>query len=157
MDYHLHPLVTKTSSYLKDTTDFLKKQSDLGHLPPDCILVTLDVSSLYTNIPHDEGLEACRLTLDTRSTPQQPPTANLSKLMEQILTLNNFTFNGEHYLQTNGTAMGTRMAPSLLICSWQIWRRNYSLGQQKDPSDGGATLVTFLPSGTKAMKSSSVS
>ncbi len=28
------------------------------------------------------------------------------------MTLNNFSFNGEQYLQTNGTAMGTRMAPS---------------------------------------------
>ena len=51
----------------------------------------------------------------TPYTPQQPLIAYLSKLMEQILTLNNFTFNGEHYLQTNGTAMGTRMAPSYAI------------------------------------------
>ena len=29
-----------------------------------------------------------------------------------ILTMNNFCFNGKHYLQTHGTAMGTRMAPS---------------------------------------------
>jgi hypothetical protein len=26
--------------------------------------------------------------------------------------MDNFTFNGAHYLQTNGTAMGTDMAPS---------------------------------------------
>jgi hypothetical protein len=25
---------------------------------------------------------------------------------------NNFIFNGDHYLQINGTAMGTKMAPS---------------------------------------------
>ena len=29
-----------------------------------------------------------------------------------ILTMNNFSFNDKHYLQTHGTAMGTRMAPS---------------------------------------------
>ena len=29
-----------------------------------------------------------------------------------ILTMNNFSFNNEHYLQVHGTAMGTRMAPS---------------------------------------------
>lgn len=29
-----------------------------------------------------------------------------------VLKKNNFTFQGEHYLQTNGTAMGTKMAPS---------------------------------------------
>jgi hypothetical protein len=29
-----------------------------------------------------------------------------------VLEKNNFTFNGDHYLQINGTAMGTKMAPS---------------------------------------------
>ena len=29
-----------------------------------------------------------------------------------ILTMNNFTFNDQHFLQIHGTAMGTRMAPS---------------------------------------------
>ena len=38
---------------------------------------------------------------------------------QKILTLNfqlvlklNFAFNGEHYIQTRGVAMGTRMGPS---------------------------------------------
>ena len=112
IDYHLSPLVTKTSSYLRHTTDFLQKQAKLGPLPMDCILVTLDVSSLYTNIPHKEGLEICRKALDTRQPGAAPPTAYLIKMMEQILTLNNFLFNGEQYLQIQGTTMGTRMAPS---------------------------------------------
>jgi peptide-methionine (R)-S-oxide reductase len=29
-----------------------------------------------------------------------------------VLKKNNFTFNGDHYLQINGTAMGTKMTPS---------------------------------------------
>ncbi len=33
-------------------------------------------------------------------------------MIEMILKMNNFTFNGQHYPQTQGTAMGTRMAPS---------------------------------------------
>ena len=39
------------------------------------------------------------------------PTHHLMKLLELILQSNNFTFNKEHYLQINGTAMGTRVAP----------------------------------------------
>ena len=34
------------------------------------------------------------------------------RMIEQILTMNNFKFNGEYYLQIQGMAMGTRMAPS---------------------------------------------
>ena len=69
VDHHLQSLVCKTPSYLKDTTNFLNRLATLGTLPPGCILVILDVSSLYTNIPHDEGMEACRRALDTRQSP----------------------------------------------------------------------------------------
>ena len=39
------------------------------------ILVTLDVSSLYTNIPNNEGIEACRRALDHRSAKPIPTEA----------------------------------------------------------------------------------
>ena len=42
-------------SYIKDTTHFLREISDL-QVPERSYLVTLDVSSLYTNIPHDDGI-----------------------------------------------------------------------------------------------------
>ena len=98
-------------SYMRDTADFRRKLSMQGALPTDSILVTLDVSSLYTKIPHDEGITACKRALETRSS-LAPTTSYLVSLIQQMLTLNNFTFNGEHYLQTQGTAMGTRMPPS---------------------------------------------
>ena len=49
VDYRLKPLVHKTASFIKDTTHFLNKLDQLGQLPSNAILVTLDVSSLYTN------------------------------------------------------------------------------------------------------------
>ena len=33
-------------------------------------------------------------------------------LAELLLTLNNFAFDGEHYQQISGVAMGTKMDPS---------------------------------------------
>ena len=41
-----------------------------------------------------------------------PPTSDLCHLIYIILINNCFTFNGAHFLQVQGTAMGTRMAPS---------------------------------------------
>ena len=58
VDYHLQPLVHKLPSFVKDTNDFLKLLT-IGNLPTNSLLVTLDVSSLYTNIPHNEGINAC--------------------------------------------------------------------------------------------------
>ena len=34
VDYHLHPLVTRIPSYIKDTTDFLIKLKSIGKVPP---------------------------------------------------------------------------------------------------------------------------
>ena len=56
---HLQNFLDKIPSFLKDTTDFLCKLNDITHLvKPDSLLVTMDVNSLYTNIPHSDGLEA---------------------------------------------------------------------------------------------------
>ncbi|XP_071160966.1 uncharacterized protein [Mytilus edulis] len=83
----------------------------LNPLPPETILFSLDVTSLYTNIPHDDGIEACREVWNSRYT-LRPPTECLIQLLTLVLQCNNFTFNGEHFLQVNGTAMGTKMASS---------------------------------------------
>ena len=80
-------------------------------MPPESLLAMLDVSSLYANIPHDEGFNACEEFLSTR-TDQSPSTKDLCQLIQLILESNTFTFNGACYLQLQGTAMGTRMAPS---------------------------------------------
>ena len=59
VNYYLSPLV-RIPSCIKDTNDFLLKLQDIRNLPTGSLLVTLDVTSLYTNIPHEEGLDACR-------------------------------------------------------------------------------------------------
>ncbi|KAL9972658.1 hypothetical protein ACROYT_G019009 [Oculina patagonica] len=56
VSYHLNPLVQMLPSYIKNTTDLLNKLNDIDTLPSSTILVTLDVSSLYTNIPTNEAL-----------------------------------------------------------------------------------------------------
>ena len=45
-------------SYIKDTSDFLRKLNELGKLPENAILVTTDVVGLYASILHADGLEA---------------------------------------------------------------------------------------------------
>ena len=75
VDLHLQPHVQNLPYYLQDTTDFLRKQDALGPLPPDTLLVSMDVTSLYTNIPHQDGMQACEEVWETRTTRthQQKP------------------------------------------------------------------------------------
>ncbi|XP_063406271.1 uncharacterized protein LOC134690225 [Mytilus trossulus] len=111
VDFHLRCHVENLPSHIQDTTDYLRKMESMNPLPPETLLVTLDVTSLYTNIPHDDGIQSCREIWDSRNT-LEPPTECLVQLLTLVLKCNNFTFNGDNYLQINGTAMGTKMAPS---------------------------------------------
>ena len=83
----------------------------MGQLPPETLLVSMDVISLYTNIPHEDGIKACEEVWEARAV-KDPPTQILINLLTLVLKCNNFEFNGKHYLQIQGTAMGTKMAPS---------------------------------------------
>lgn len=111
VDEFLRPIAERLPSYIRDTTDFIQRMKFLGKLPVECYLVTLDVSSLYTNIDIDEGLTVVQEEL-IKTNRVKPSPQTLTCLLEKVLRLNNFTFNDEHFIQIKGTAMGTRVAPN---------------------------------------------
>ncbi|XP_044184248.1 uncharacterized protein LOC122964605 [Acropora millepora] len=117
VDHNVRPIVSEINSYIKDTNDFLHKLGRIGDLPEGAILCTIDVVGLYPHIPHNEGLEALKEALSTLegqldSEQQRSLNEDLLSFAELVLRSNNFEFNGNHYLQKRGTAIGTRMAPS---------------------------------------------
>uniref|UniRef100_A0A803J8T0 Reverse transcriptase domain-containing protein n=1 Tax=Xenopus tropicalis TaxID=8364 RepID=A0A803J8T0_XENTR len=111
IDYHLQPLVKSMPSYTQDSTHVILRLRELGEIPPDSILVTMDVKSLYTIIPHDMGIGATRRALLT-DTSSRTPTEFLLQLLELTLTRNFFRFENSFFLQIAGTAMGSALAPS---------------------------------------------
>ena len=71
----------------------------------------MDVTSLYTNIPQEEGIETVCKAYDKFYKKDTPiPTHILREMIRLVLQENSFQFNGSDYLQTHGTAMGTKMA-----------------------------------------------
>ena len=64
-------------SFVKDTTDFICKIKSVPKLKQNSLLVTLDVTSLYTNIPHEDGIEACKYFLN-----QDKSISRLSKVSQ---------------------------------------------------------------------------
>ena len=115
VDSLLQPIATKQESYLKDTTDFINFIENT-QTPNDVVLATLDVSSLYTNIPQSEGIDViCRYYEDHYEQKLPIPTNDLRELMRLILEENSFKFNERHFLQTHGVAMGTKMAVAFSV------------------------------------------
>ncbi|GFN76433.1 hypothetical protein PoB_000293900 [Plakobranchus ocellatus] len=73
----------------------------------------MDVSALYTNIPHGEGIGACKSALKKWRDPNSTPSSSfLCDLIKIILTCNRFQFADDMWLQIHGAAMGKCMAPS---------------------------------------------
>ena len=63
----------------------------------------MDVTSLYTNIPQEEGITTvCEAYEDFYEKKPPIPTRYLREMLSLILT--------KDYLETHGTAMGTKMA-----------------------------------------------
>jgi hypothetical protein len=111
VDAHIRKYMHTYPSYVRDTQDFIQKVKDLGPIPEGSIIATLDVTSLYTNIPNQDGINAVVKQLCADLDPEMNRRC-LVKLLEKVLARNYFTFNGQMYLQIGGTAMGTPIAPS---------------------------------------------
>ena len=112
LDSILQPLVETLPTYIKDSTHALNLIESLNNQNiPITSLFTVDVTSLYTNIPHADGLKALSFYLEKRHS-KEPPTESLIRLAELVLTLNTFSFNDTVFNQMSGVAMGTKMGPS---------------------------------------------
>lgn len=114
IDYWLQPIMKALPSFLRDTTQLINELNDLT-VEPDSFLVTIDdVKSLYTCIPHKESILACAEALNNSkaNNPDQPDTKTLINLLEVVLKNNTFEFDGKSYIQLQGTAMGTKLAPA---------------------------------------------
>ena len=71
------------------------------------------VTSLYTNIPQNEGINTvCKAYGNFYEDSPPIPTHYLREILRLIPKENYFRFNGKYYLHIHGTAMGTKMAVS---------------------------------------------
>ena len=110
VDKLLQPIAQIQDSYLKDTTHFIRF-IESTRVPRNAFLVSMDVTSLYTNIPQEEGITIVCNTYENFHANNPPIATNfLREMLSLILKEKSFQFNGKDYLQTHRTAMGTKMA-----------------------------------------------
>lgn len=131
IEYYLQPQVIKTQSYTKDSTTILRLLEETS-FAQDIILATIDVTALYTNIPHDEGIESALTHLYPEEEEMPFPKEFTESLLRIILQQNAFEFNSKMYSQIKGTAMGTKMAPAYANLFLDSLERNFL--QQQDPA-----------------------
>ena len=98
-------------SYIRDSKHFLQLLESLSPLPENTILVTADVTSLYTNIPLEEDLESVLHYMKLHSNalpPDAPSPHTIGILFQTILKNNKLSFTDKHFLQLVVTVMGTK-------------------------------------------------
>ena len=125
---HLDEHVESTDSYIRDTSDFLNKLQGVsqpvlvkeGHKP---LLFCMDVAKLYPSVPRNEGIAACREALEARSVVKIS-TKELLEVIELVLDNNNFQLGSDrHYVQTDGTAIGSRLGRNFACTYMGAWER----------------------------------
>ena len=63
VDHYVRPPAETLPSYIKDIVDFINKINGVKNISEEIFLVTLDIRSLYSNIPNHEGIEAANEAL----------------------------------------------------------------------------------------------
>ena len=93
LDTLLKPYLKHVNSYIRDSVDFLNKCP--REVDPDTEIVTFDVTSLYTSIPHECGLKALGYFLATFKEEMNPRFINqfILDVADFILKNNSLTFD----------------------------------------------------------------
>ena len=121
LDHFLQMMATTHPSYLKDRRDFIQFLHQLV-VPPEALIITCDVTSMYTNIDIPAALEVISRRIDSiRGTPGLPPTDDFIHMLRLSLECNDFKFNGSFYLQLKGTVMGKKYAlvfANIFMADW---------------------------------------
>ncbi len=99
----------KIQSYIKNSTHFIKTVNNVC-LRSDEMMVSFDVSSLFTNVPIDEAVSVIRDKLQNDESLDERTCLSpecITELLEICLRSTYFRYNRNCYEQVDGAAMGS--------------------------------------------------
>lgn len=108
----LAPVIKTFKFNLKNSHEFVEGIKNI-RLPENYRLVSLDVVSLFTNIPKDLVLEIIIKNWDEWSKLIKVPKELLLELVKYCFNSSYFTIDGKIYRQLDGSAMGNPASPAL--------------------------------------------
>ena len=104
----------KTSSFVKDSTDFIHKIKHLSINPEEETLVSFDVNALFTSISVPVALQVINSRISTYTNftnVYKIPTEKFIKLLEFTITNCIFCFIKKFYTQLQGSSHGFTCLP----------------------------------------------
>ena len=113
----LSPLVGKNGHAIQNSKHFAEVMKEKT-IEDDEILISYDVTALFTSVPTDKALAyiKARLESDSSLSERTPLTPEqITRLLEICLNCTYFTFGGIFYRQIHGAAMGSPVSP--IVCN----------------------------------------
>ena len=95
LDKVMTPIVKSLPSYIKDSNHALETFRNFNISGENKIIFTMDITSLHTVIPNNEGLQALKYFFNQRPI-KKLSSETLLRLAEMVLTLNCYSF-GDNY------------------------------------------------------------
>ena len=125
VDTLLQPISKIQKSYLKDTTDFINFIENTK-VKKRTFLVSMDVTSLYTNIPQNEGIEiVCKAYENFYKDNPPIPTHYLREMLRLILKENSSSSMENTTYKPTALQWVQRQQFLLPIFSWHILKRQF--------------------------------
>ena len=113
LDKIIRPFVEKSSSYIKDSQNFIQKNIDKKY-PRNARIFTFDVVSLYTNINHEKCLDTLSDFFKDKLDPEFGiDIIGFREILRLVLENNYFIYENCFYHQVKGIAMGSIAGPSI--------------------------------------------
>ena len=115
-------------SYIKDTTDIIPPKGQLPPLLEDSFLVSWIVGSLYSNILHNEGFEACQYFMRNGIRESPPRSENLIMARVYVRSITRRTMYQKSFILLAGTgvwkiisvARGFSSIKSIILIIWKV-------------------------------------
>ena len=107
-------------------------------LDPDETIISLDVKSLYTNVPLKEAIEIALHKLYSQESTPEIQRATMKRLLNMAVSKVYFKCNDSWYVQVDGLAMGA----SLAVILANLWLKEYEFAlRQQIPVGTGVQQI----------------
>lgn len=106
----LSNIVGKSEYHVKDSWSFVREIKGT-FVPPDHVLISLDVTSLYTNIPINLALAVIGKNWNIIKNHTTIKKKCFTKAVKLCLNSTSFIHDNQHYRQIFGCAMGSPISP----------------------------------------------
>ena len=109
----IKPLVGRSPYHIQNSKDFIQQIQGIQLQSNQC-MVSFDVKALFTSVPIQPAITIIKKLLEEDQSLQQRTSMsvnNITCLLEFCLKSTYFSYQGQHYQQLEGAAMGSPISP----------------------------------------------